>query len=158
MQEFGQALLAARQLGGIGLLIGVAAAAHGRFPFATALAAPLLAAIGITLPVAGLGQRGLAPVGTRVMRGIRYGLGSCLSLIFSNINIEIIRFRLIQSSASFCFNSNSRQILAIGCVVLEKRIVDEHLLDFLRQLQRGQLQQLYRLLQLRRERQVLRDA
>ena len=41
---------------------------------------------------------------------------------------------------------------------LQKRVVVEHLLDFLRQLQGGQLQQANRLLQLRRKRQMLRNA
>ena len=41
---------------------------------------------------------------------------------------------------------------------LKKRVLVQHLLDFLAQLQRGQLQKPNRLLQLRRKRQVLRDA
>jgi hypothetical protein len=41
---------------------------------------------------------------------------------------------------------------------LEKRVLVEHLLDFLAELQRGELQQPDRLLQLRRERQMLRNA
>ena len=40
----------------------------------------------------------------------------------------------------------------------QERIGFEHLLDFLGQLQSGELQQAYRLLQLGRERQMLRDA
>ena len=41
---------------------------------------------------------------------------------------------------------------------LQKRIFIEHLLDFLAQLQRGELQQANGLLQLGRERQMLRDS
>ena len=41
---------------------------------------------------------------------------------------------------------------------IQKWVVDQHLFDFLRQLQRGQLQQLNGLLQLRREREMLRNA
>ena len=41
---------------------------------------------------------------------------------------------------------------------LQKGVVVQHLVDFLRQLQRGQLQQADRLLQLGRERQVLGHA
>ena len=40
---------------------------------------------------------------------------------------------------------------------LEERVLLEHLLDFLVQLERGQLQQPDRLLQLRRQREVLRQ-
>ena len=51
-------------------------------------------------------------------------------------------------------------LLALGRLVVDfqKRIGLEHLLDFLRQLQGGELQKADRLLQLRRERQMLRDA
>ena len=50
--------------------------------------------------------------------------------------------------------------LAFGQVfgTFKKRVLVEHLLDFLCHFQRGQLQQPDGLLQLRRERQVLRDA
>jgi hypothetical protein len=41
---------------------------------------------------------------------------------------------------------------------LQKRVLVQHLVDFLRQLQRGQLQQADRLLQLGRERQMLGHA
>ena len=50
-------------------------------------------------------------------------------------------------------------IAVVGLVLaLQEGVVLQHLLDFARQLQRGQLQQANRLLQLRRERQVLRGA
>jgi hypothetical protein len=50
---------------------------------------------------------------------------------------------------------SNRRVVFLG---LEKGVLLEHLLDFLLQLQRRQLQQADRLLQLRRQRQVLRQA
>jgi hypothetical protein len=52
------------------------------------------------------------------------------------------------------------KFLARGFVGVEfqERVVVQHLLDFLAQLQRGQLQQADGLLQLRRQRQMLRNA
>jgi hypothetical protein len=49
-------------------------------------------------------------------------------------------------------------VSAVVGLQLQKGVVVEHLLDFLAQFERRQLQQPDRLLQLRRERQMLRDA
>ena len=64
--------------------------------------------------------------------------------------LVVIALAALQSQALFV---RQRRI-----VLFEKRIVLQHLLDLLREFERGQLQQSDRLLQLRRERQVLRDA
>lgn len=149
VQEIGQRLVRARQIqgrGGILVVIAVAARRGVAAPFAVVVRDVDAA---VALPVAGhvaVGRRGFLVF-------LAFSAG-CACAVCYGIWCFIRRGALVLGGL---VRSLQAELLARGIVrgQLQKRVVVEHLLDFLGQLQGGQLQQPDGLLQLRRERQML---
>lgn len=140
VQVLGQRGLRVRTIAGIQLVVAVGGG-HARRRLATPFAVVgrhIQAAIAV--PAVGLGACSLEVGIGRA--GLRGSLADSITLADPGVG------------------ARQAELLARrGLVVaLQERVVVEHLLDFALQLQRRQLQQADRLLQLRREGQVLRDA
>ena len=151
VQKVGQRLLAARQFGGIGDFFAAVVVARGRI-------APPLAVVrrkvhaAIALPALG--------------HAIQAGLGIAAAVVHGHLGDAVHRHlrRAVGHGVSGGIVVLGHGIGAVqailfplgGLVVFfQKRVVVEHLLDFLTEFQGGELQQPDRLLQLRRQGQML---
>ena len=119
--------------------VGVAGACDGRFADAVEVVA-----LGAVLPVFALGRAELGAVDARPRPRPVAAFGLRVGLVALGGRRTLGRRRI-----------ERRRRFLVG---FEEGVLLEHLLDFLVQLERGQLQQADRLLQLRRQRQVLRQA